>query len=71
MRDFLSFTIFGLTLSAVYAVAASGLVVTYTTTGIFNFAHGAIGMIGAYAYWQLSAGSVSYTHLTLPTNREV
>ena len=26
---------------------------TYTTTGIFNFAHGAIGMLGAFAYWQL------------------
>jgi branched-chain amino acid transport system permease protein len=29
-------------------------VVTYTTTGIFNFAHGAIGMIAAFAYWQFS-----------------
>lgn len=56
MNDFILFTIFGLVLAAIYAVAASGLVVTYTTTGIFNFAHGAIGMIGAYAYWQLSAG---------------
>ena len=26
---------------------------TYTTTGVFNFAHGAIGMLGAFAYWQL------------------
>ena len=56
MGDFVLFTIFGLVLAAIYAVAASGLVVTYTTTGIFNFAHGAIGMIGAYCYWQLSAG---------------
>jgi branched-chain amino acid transport system permease protein len=28
-------------------------VVTYTTSGIFNFAHGAIGMVIAFAYWQL------------------
>lgn len=56
MSNFLQFTIFGIVLAAIYAVAASGLVVTYTTTGIFNFAHGAIGMIGAFAYWQLHVG---------------
>ena len=56
MRDFLSFTILGLVTAAIYAVAASGLVVTYTTSGIFNFAHGAIGMMGAFAYWQLAYG---------------
>ena len=36
-----------------YGIAASGLVVTYTTSGIFNFAHGAIAMLGAFAYWQV------------------
>jgi branched-chain amino acid transport system permease protein len=50
---FLSFTIIGLATSSIYAVGASGLVLTYTTTGIFNFAHGAIGMLGAFAYWQM------------------
>jgi branched-chain amino acid transport system permease protein len=53
MDKFLIFTIVGLSLSAIYAVIASGLVLTYTTTGIFNFAHGAIGMLAAFAYWQL------------------
>ena len=43
----------GLATAAILAVAASGLVLTYTTTGIFNFAHGAIGMLGAFAYWQV------------------
>ena len=28
--------------------------VTYTTSGVFNFAHGAIGMMAAFAYWDLS-----------------
>jgi branched-chain amino acid transport system permease protein len=56
MSDFVSFTIFGLVLAAIYAVAASGLVVTYTTTGVFNFAHGAVGMICAYIFWQLNVG---------------
>lgn len=53
MQDFLSNTVLGLSTAAVFALAASGLVLTYTTTGIFNFAHGAIGMLGAFTYWQL------------------
>ena len=35
-------------------MAASGLVVVYTTTGIFNFAQGAIGMFLAYVDWELT-----------------
>ena len=53
MEKFLIFTIVGLTLAAIYAIISSGLVLTYTTTGIFNFAHGAIGMLAAFAYWQI------------------
>ena len=53
MSEFLALTVLGLCTAAVFALAASGLVLTYTTTGIFNFAHGAIGMLGAFAYWQL------------------
>jgi branched-chain amino acid transport system permease protein len=43
----------GVTIGSIYAIAASGLVVTYTTSGIFNFAQGAMGMFCAYFYWQL------------------
>jgi branched-chain amino acid transport system permease protein len=43
----------GVTYGSVYAVAATGLVVTYTTSGIFNFAQGAIGMFMAYVFWEL------------------
>jgi branched-subunit amino acid ABC-type transport system permease component len=53
VTTFLTFLITGLTTAAIYAVGASGLVLTYTTTGVFNFAHGAIGMFGAFLYWQL------------------
>src|SRR5438270_3247208 len=53
MTEFLAFTITGIVTGAVYAIAASGLVVTYTTSGIFNFAHGAIGMVMAFLYWEL------------------
>src|SRR4051794_13533730 len=48
-----SMLIIGISIGSVYAVSASGLVVTYTTTGIFNFAHGAIGAFLAFLYWEL------------------
>jgi branched-chain amino acid transport system permease protein len=52
LDQFLTFTVFGIVTAAIYAVAASGLVVTYTTSGIFNFAHGAFGMMAAFVYWR-------------------
>ena len=56
MDTFLQFTILGLVTGGVYGIAASGLVVTYTTSGIFNFAHGAVAMLAAFTYWQLRWG---------------
>jgi branched-chain amino acid transport system permease protein len=53
VTDFLAFTIVGIVTGAIYAVAASGLVVTYTTSGVFNIAHGAVGMLMAFVYWQV------------------
>jgi branched-chain amino acid transport system permease protein len=50
---FIAYTIYGIVSASIYAIAASGLVVTYTTSGIFNLAHGAVGMMGAFVYWQL------------------
>ncbi|MEO6204996.1 MAG: ABC transporter permease [Mycobacteriales bacterium] len=54
MTTFLAFLTTGLVLGCIYALTATGLVVTYMTSGIFNFAHGAIGMIAAFTYWQFS-----------------
>ncbi len=54
MSQFFGFTVVGLVVGCIYAMAASGLVLTYTTSGIFNFAHGAIGMVMAFAFWDLS-----------------
>jgi branched-chain amino acid transport system permease protein len=56
MQQFLAYTIVGLSTAAIYAVIGSGLVLTYTTTGVFNFAHGAAGMLAAFTYWQLTVG---------------
>src|SRR5580692_11261303 len=47
----LGFLITGVALGSIYGVAAQGLVVTYSTSGVFNFAQGAIGMFLAYVYW--------------------
>lgn len=55
MNELLSLLVLGLVSASLYAVAASGLVVTYTTSGIFNFAHGAVAMFCAFVYWQLSS----------------
>jgi branched-chain amino acid transport system permease protein len=52
----MSYFVVGLIIGCLYALTASGLVVTYTTSGIFNFAHGAIGMFMAFTYWQLAVG---------------
>jgi len=56
VTTFLALTLTGLVVGCIYALTACGLVVTYTTSGVFNFAHGAIGMVAAFTYWQLSVG---------------
>ena len=53
MSSFLQYTVFGVMYGAGYAISATGLVVTYTTSGVFNFAQGAVGMIAAFCYWDL------------------
>jgi branched-chain amino acid transport system permease protein len=53
VSNFLQYTVFGIMFGAGYAIAATGLVVTYTTSGVFNFAQGAVGMIAAFCYWEL------------------
>src|SRR2546425_10453942 len=56
MQQFLAYGIVGLSTAAIYAIIGSGLVLTYTTTGVFNFAQGAVGMLAAFTYWQLTVG---------------
>ncbi len=54
MANFLAFSIGGITMGVLFALAASGLVLTYTTSGIFNFAHGALAMLSAFAFYQMT-----------------
>lgn len=53
MRDYLPFLIIGVVTGSVYGLSAMGLVLTYTTSGIFNFGHGAIAAASAMAFYQL------------------
>jgi branched-subunit amino acid ABC-type transport system permease component/ABC-type branched-subunit amino acid transport system ATPase component len=57
MKQLLNLGLSGLVTGAIYSIMASGLVLTYTTSGIFNFAHGAIAFVCAYLYYQLHAGA--------------
>ncbi len=54
VQEFVGFTISGLVTAGIYALLACGLTLTYTTTGIFNWAHGALVAVGAFTYWQLA-----------------
>ncbi|WP_370291672.1 ABC transporter permease [Nocardioides sp.] len=54
MSALFSFTLLGLFTGAAYAIMASGLVLTYTTTRVFNIAHGAFGMVLAFTFWDFT-----------------
>ena len=54
MDSFIAYTLTGIFTGAAYAIAASGLVLTYSTTRVFNIAHGAFGMLLAFVYWDFS-----------------
>ena len=53
MDELLPFLISGLGVGAVYAMSGVGLVVLYRSSGVLNFAFGALGAIGAYVAWSL------------------
>jgi branched-chain amino acid transport system permease protein len=52
----LQVVIAGIATGCIYSLAGMGVVLTYKATGVFNFAHGAVAMIVAYAFWQLASG---------------
>ena len=65
LQTFLTYLVLGATVAAVYAISATGLVVTYITSGVFNFAHGAVGMFLAFVYWELRVNQGWPTPLAL------
>jgi branched-subunit amino acid ABC-type transport system permease component len=64
LEKFLNLVISGAVSGAIYSVMASGLVLTYQSSGIFNFAHGAVAFATAYLFFQLheatSAGGLGW-----------
>ena len=56
MDKFLNLLFSGAVSGGIYAVMAAGVVLTYQTSGIFNFAHGAVAFVTAYFFFQLNTG---------------
>ena len=63
MKQVLLFAILGLAQGGAYALMAQGLVLVYRASGVLNLAHAAFGMVGAYAYYELT---VSHNWPTVP-----
>jgi ABC-type branched-subunit amino acid transport system ATPase component/branched-subunit amino acid ABC-type transport system permease component len=53
MSDLFKFVIIGLASGAVYGMSGVGLVLTYRTSNVFNFAFGAVGTLAAYIFYSL------------------
>src|SRR5205807_2365572 len=53
VKEFAPFIVAGIATGAIYGLAAAGLVLTYKTSGIFNFAHGAVAAAAAYIFYEL------------------
>lgn len=56
MDKFLALFISGAVSGAVYSLIAAGLVLTYQTTRIFNFAYGAVAFCSAFIFYELTSG---------------
>jgi branched-chain amino acid transport system permease protein len=59
MGTFLSYAVPGIPFGCTYAIVAMGLVLTYRTTGVFNFGFGAQAFVSAYVFTVLTGDGVS------------
>ena len=53
MSEFLPFVIIGLVTGSVYGLAGTGLVLTYKTSGIFNFGYGSLAALTVFIFYFL------------------
>ena len=53
MQDLLPFIVIGIATGAVYGLAGVGLVLAYKTSGIFNFAYGAVAALTVFIFYWL------------------
>jgi ABC-type branched-subunit amino acid transport system ATPase component/branched-subunit amino acid ABC-type transport system permease component len=55
MSELIGYVLSGLVSGALYALLASGLVLAYSASGVFNFGQGAVAFLGAFVLFQLVA----------------
>lgn len=55
MTQFFELTLIGLALGGIYALIAMGFVLVFKATGVVNFAHGSVLLLGAYVTARLQA----------------
>src|ERR1700730_16932221 len=53
LQELLPFIVAGIATGSIYGLAATGLVLSYKTSGIFNFGYGAIATAAAYFFYFL------------------
>jgi len=51
MQALLQAIISGILVGSSYSLVAMGMVILYRSSGIFNFAHGAVMLLGAFIFW--------------------
>ena len=56
MDKFLTLTVSGTVSGAIYSLVAAGLVLTYSSSGVFNFAYGAIAFAVGFVFYELNTG---------------
>jgi ABC-type branched-subunit amino acid transport system ATPase component/ABC-type branched-subunit amino acid transport system permease subunit len=54
VQEFIEFALLGLGVGSLYALSSQGLLIIYRGSGVLNFAQGAIGMAGAFTWWDLN-----------------
>lgn len=57
-EEIIQLTLQGLALGAIYALIALGFVIIFKATGVINFAHGALMLLGTYVVFSLVSGVI-------------
>lgn len=53
MSEFIEFAVRGLGAGSLYVLVAIGIVLVHRASGVVNFAHGSMGMIGTFVWWEI------------------
>ncbi len=56
MDKFLTLVVSGAVTGAIFSLVASGLTLSYSATGIFNFAYGGVAFSAAYLFYEFNSG---------------